>query len=159
MWHNLNWSYKVTFRLLLYSRQKMNYRGEYPIRKIAEEYGFIVSPHKLKWITFVGKYPVRTKIQVNGRILEQVSSSNCFGCEGLLTIDNDTENKLNKFKHICSTIHRILQYRTRKETKLTFYKTMAVSVALHESERWVLSKTHRTKTTSSKMKFLSKKTE
>lgn len=83
----------------------------------------------------MGKYPVRTKIHVNGRILEQVSSSNSFRCEGLLTIDSDTENKLNKFKHICGTIHRILKYRTRKETKLNFYKTMAVSVALHESER------------------------
>ena len=54
----------------------------------------------------------------------------------------DIKNKPNKFKHICGAIHRTLKYKTMKETKLKFYKTMAVPVALYGSETWAVSYTH-----------------
>ena len=57
----------------------------------------MLSPHKTKVMAFRGKYPVRTKIEVNGNILEQVSSFNYLGCEISLVVDSDVVNKLNKF--------------------------------------------------------------
>ena len=69
-------------------------------------------------------------------IRDRLSSFNYLGFEISPAVDCDVENK---FKHICGTIHRTLKYKTRKDTKLKFYKTIAVPVALYGSETWALS--------------------
>ena len=62
---------------------------------IRDRYGLVLSPNKTKVMAFRGKYPVRTKIEVNGNILEQVSSFNYLGCEISPAVDYDVKNKLN----------------------------------------------------------------
>ena len=69
--------------------------------------------------------------------MEKVASFNYVGSEISRAVDFDVKNKLNKFTLICPTIHRLLKYKTRKETKLTSYKTMAVPVPLYGSETGV----------------------
>ena len=66
----------------------------------------------------MGKYPVRTKIEISGKILKQLFTFEHLGCEISPTVDCDIENKRNTFKHICGTIYRTLKYKTRRETKL-----------------------------------------
>ena len=38
-------------------------------------------------------------------------------------IDIYWDSKLTKFRGICGTIHRDLKKKTRKDTRMTFYKT------------------------------------
>jgi hypothetical protein len=57
---------------------------------------------------------------------------------------------------LCGTIHRPLKNKTRKETRLTFYKTMAIPVLMYGSEIWVPTKKVQTRIQSTKMNFLRK---
>ena len=50
------------------------------------------------------------------------------------------------------TIHRILIHKTRKDSKVKFYKAMAIPVALYGSETWVLSHRDRGKVISAEKK-------
>lgn len=42
------------------------------MKNTEEEYGLIISVHKTKVMPFMGEYPVRTKTEVNGKIVEQI---------------------------------------------------------------------------------------
>ena len=90
------------------------------MKNIAEERGLIISPYKTKAMAFMGKYQIKTRIGVNEKILNQVSSCYYLGCEIFSRADCDVENKLNRFQHICETIHKTLKYKTRKKTKWKF---------------------------------------
>ena len=78
--------------------------GVFFLRNTAEEFGLLISPHK-NVMLFMGKYPVRTKTEINGQILEQKFSFNYLACNIPPTVDCGVKNKLNRFKHICGTIH------------------------------------------------------
>lgn len=86
--------------------------------------------------------------------MEQVSRFSYLGCEVTFLDNKDLTNKLNKFRYICGTIQKCLKNRTRKDTRLKFYKTMAVPVVLYGSETWVLSKREQTRLQAAEMKFL-----
>ena len=68
----------------------------------------MIPPQNTNLMSFMEKYSVRTKMEINGKILEQVCSFKYIGRDMSLTVDCDVENKLNNFKHICGTIKRTL---------------------------------------------------
>lgn len=102
----------------------------------------------------MGSDPVRSKIVVNNDIVEQVSSFNYLGCEMTYGYSNDVEQKLNKFNHICGTISRHLKNKTRKDTQVKFYKTIAVPTMLYGCECWILTERQRSRIQAQEMKFL-----
>jgi hypothetical protein len=57
---------------------------------------------------------------------------------------------------LCGTIHRNLKNKTRKETRLKFYKTMAIPALMYWSEIWVPTKRVQTRTQSTEINFLQK---
>jgi hypothetical protein len=57
---------------------------------------------------------------------------------------------------LCGTVHRTLKNKTRKETRLKFYKTMAIPALMYESEIWVPTKKVQTRIKSTEMNFLRK---
>lgn len=63
------------------------------------------------------------------------------------------EEKLNKFTHICRTISRTLKNKTRKDTQIKFYKTIAVPTLLDGSETWT-TKTEESRIQALEMRFL-----
>ncbi len=67
-------------------------------------------------MAFCGISPVRTKIVVDNKIIEQVSSFNYLGCE--IGHDEDTNKKLSKFQSVCGIIHRTIENKTRKEMRI-----------------------------------------
>jgi hypothetical protein len=67
--------------------------------------------------------------------------------------DND-DNKLAKFRNVCGTIHKYLKHKTRTDTHLKFFKTIAVPILIYDREAWVLSKREESKIQSSEMLFL-----
>jgi hypothetical protein len=57
---------------------------------------------------------------------------------------------------LCGPVHRNLKNKTRKETRLTFYKTMAVPALMYGSEIWVPTKKVQIRIQSTEMNFLRK---
>jgi hypothetical protein len=47
---------------------------------------------------------------------------------------------MNRFNEMCSTIRRILSNKTRKETKIQFYKAISVPKLTYVSEIWAITK-------------------
>lgn len=66
--------------------------------------------------------------------LEQIRHFNYLGCDISYDGDTDWERKLSAFRSICGTIHRNLKNKTRKDTRMKFYKTVAVPTFLYASE-------------------------
>ena len=87
-------------------------------------------------MAFWGKFPVRSKIVLEGTVLEQVSDFNYLGCT--ISIGNDTgrdiTTKISRFQMMCGVIHRTLRTKTRKDIRLKFHRTMAVPVSVYVFE-------------------------
>ena len=59
-------------------------------------------------MAFKGKHLVRSKIEIDGSVLEQVKQFNYLGCE--LSLDGEPEfYKKNRFQRICGTIRKHLK--------------------------------------------------
>jgi hypothetical protein len=113
-----------------------------------------ISIYKSKVMALEGKYPVRSKIMIKNKIIEQVKNFNYLGCDISYNYDDDLQNKLHKFQYMCSTIKRTQIHKTRKDTLLKFYKVMAVPVLLYGYENWALNRVDRRKTETGEMKLL-----
>lgn len=131
---------------------------QYAIHKLhllgKEDYNLSISTHKTKVMAHSGKFPIRTKIIVDNKPLEQVSHFDYLGCNITYDVDRDINNKISKFQWICGTINRTLKNKTRKETKLKFYKTMAVPVLTYGSESWIIKERDKSKLQAAEMRFL-----
>jgi len=72
-------------------------KAAHKFNQIITEYGLTISVQKTKFMAFKGRDPVRTKIVIDNKIIEQVNLfnylENMVFYEGELGIDN----KLNKF--------------------------------------------------------------
>lgn len=117
-------------------------------------YNLLISNTKTKVMAFIGKQPIRSKIIINNAAIEQVSHFNYLGCEVSYNKDNDVIQKLYKFQYMCGTISRTLKNKTRVDTQLKFYKTMAVPMLMYGSENWALNRSDVRKVETSEMKFL-----
>lgn len=105
-------------------------------------------------MAFKGKQPVRTKIIINDHIIEQVNHFNYLGHDIGYDKDHDIDIKLAKFQRICGTINRTCKNKFRRDTKLKFYKVMAIPVISYGSEMWTATKKQESKIQASEMKFL-----
>lgn len=130
----------------------------YILNQIAKNYDFIISKSKTKIMAFLGKQQIRSKIVIDDQSLEQVSNFKYLGCEMNIysRISKDINAKLSRFQMICGTIDKTLKNKTRKETRMKFYKTMAVPALLYGSEVWVSSNSTKRKIQSTEMRFLRK---
>ena len=117
---------------------------------MSKDYNLKISTDKTKIMTFEGKHLVRSKIEIDGSILEQVKEFNYFGCEPSLYGEID----LKKADcGICGTIRKHLK-KTRTDTQITFYKVVARPSLLYGSETWVTTKRDMTRLEAAEMRFL-----
>jgi len=63
---------------------------------------------------FKGKHLVRSEIEIDGSILEQVKQLNYLGCELSLKGESDFDIKLSRFQGICGTIRKHLKNTVQK---------------------------------------------
>jgi len=61
-----------------------------------------------------GKHLVRSKIEIDGSILEQMKQFNYLGCELSLDGEPDFDKKINRFQGICGTIRKHLKKTVQK---------------------------------------------
>jgi hypothetical protein len=80
-----------------------------------------------------GKHLVRSKIEIDGSILEQAKQFNYFGCELSLDGEPDFDKIIKRFQRVCGTIRKHLK-KTCTDTQIKFYKVVARSSLLYGSE-------------------------
>lgn len=124
------------------------------LNTICGEYHLKISIQKTKVMAFRGKHPVRSKIIINNTVIEQVSHFKYLGCDITYDYDKDVNIKTQRFQAICGTIAKNLKKKTRKETQIKFYKTMAIPTLLYGCEAWTLKKNDINRIQSAEMKFL-----
>jgi hypothetical protein len=129
-------------------------RSIFKLQTICSEFNFKISTSKTKVMAFLGKEPLRTKIELNGKPIEQVSHFKYLGCDISYEHDRDIGEKIQKFQMICGTINRTLKNKARTDTQLKFYKTMAVPTVMFGSETWTDTKKGYSKVQAAEMKFL-----
>jgi len=104
-------------------------------------------------MSFKGKHLVRSKIEIDGSILEQVQKFNYLECELSLDREPDFDKEVKRFQGICDTIRKHLK-KTRTDTQLKFYKVVARPSLLYGSETWVTTKRDITRLGAAEMRFL-----
>ena len=75
------------------------------LNQIITEYSLTISVQKTKPMAFKGRDPVRSKIVIDNKIIEQVNLFNYISCEGELEIDN----KLNNFLKITGILNNVFR--------------------------------------------------
>ena len=71
-----------------YSEDKIQ-KSVYILNQISKDYNLKISTDKTKIMTFKGKHLVRSKIEIDGSILEQVRKFNYLECE--LSLDGEPD--------------------------------------------------------------------
>ena len=88
-------------------------KAAHKLNRIITEYGLTISVQKTKSMAFKGWDPVRTKIVVDNKIIEQVNLFNYLGnmipYEGELDIDN----KLNNFLQITGILNNVFRQQKK----------------------------------------------
>jgi len=69
-------------------------KSVYILNQMRQDYNLKISTDKTKFMAFKGKHLMRSKIEIDGSILEQVKQFNYFGCE--LSLDGDQDFGKNK---------------------------------------------------------------
>jgi hypothetical protein len=115
-------------------------RAIHRLNVISKDHNMRIYFDKTKVLALRGKDPVRIKILINERILEQVLNFNSLGSNMGLNREIDINVKPQRFQQLCGTIKRTLAGKVRKLTLLRFYKIMTIPTLLYGSECWTLTK-------------------
>jgi len=106
-------------------------------------------------MAFKGRDPVRTKIVIDNKTIEQINSFNCSGnmtsYEGELDIDNKLNNIL-KNTVILKNLFR--PQKSLKKTRMKLYITLALPVLLYGSETWTIKAGDARRITAAEMKCM-----
>jgi len=72
-------------------------KSVYILKQMSKDYNLKISTNKTKIMAFKGKHLVRSKIEIDGSILQQVKQFNYLGCELILDGEPDFDKK-KKYK-------------------------------------------------------------
>ena len=101
-------------------------------------------------MAFCGKQPVRLKIVLEETLLEQIFEFNYL--DSVISIRYETGRRNYQSFRWCGIVRRILKNKTR----ITFYKTMTVSLLMYGCESWVPTRKILNRIQSLKMSFKNK---
>jgi len=109
---------------------------------------------KTKSMAFEGRDPVRTKIVIDNKIIENkvVYLGNMICYEKELDIDN----KLHSYLKITGILNNVFrpQKKTLKKTRIKLCNTLALPVLLYGSETWIIKARDARRITATEMKYM-----
>ena len=76
----------------------------YILNQMSKDYKLKISTDKTKIMAFKGKHLVRSKIEIDGLILDQVKKCNYLGCELSLDGEPDFDKKKREFKEYAALL-------------------------------------------------------
>jgi len=107
-----------------------------------------------KYVFFKGRDPVRTKIVIDNKIIEQVNS---FIYLGNISYEKelDIDNKLYNYFKITGIINNVFRpQKPLKKTTIKLHNTLALPVLLYGSETWTVKARDARRITAAEMKYM-----
>jgi len=129
------------------------HKSVYILNQISKDYNLKISIDKTKIMAFKWKHLVRSKIEIDGSILEHLRQFNYLGCE----LNLDGEPDFDKKKWTDSKEYEALLGKLKEnsaETQIKFYKVVARPSLLYGSETWVTTKRDVTGLEAAEMRFV-----
>ena len=106
-------------------------------------------------LAFKGRDPVRTKIVIDNKIIEQVNSFNCLGIMKSYEKELDIDNKLHNYLKITGVVNNVFRpQKTLKKTRIKLCNTLALPVLLYGSETWTIKARDARRITAAEMKYM-----
>ena len=103
-------------------------------------------------MAFEGRDPVRTKIVIDNKIIEQI---NLFNYLGNMISYEGIYNKLNNILKITDILNNVFRaQKTLKKTRIKLYNTLVLPVFLYGSETWTTKASDARRITAAEMKYM-----
>jgi hypothetical protein len=117
------------------------------------EHDSTISMQKTKLVAFKGQDPVRSKIIIDNRIIEQVNPFKYF--ETLITYEKevDINNILNEYLKITGIINNVFR---PQQTRIKLFNVLALPAVLYGSENWTIKTRDARTVTAAEMKCMRK---
>ena len=129
-------------------------KAAHKLNQIITKCGLTVSVQKTKLMLFKGCDPVRTKIVIDNKIIEQV---NLFNYLGNISYERelDIDNKLHYYLKITGILNNVFRLqKILKKTRIKLYNTLAHPVLLYGNETWTITARDARRITAAQMKYM-----
>lgn len=127
----------------------------YNFNQMAESFNMEISTDKSKVMAFLGKEPVRSKICINNKIIEQVKNFSYLGYQISYEEEKDLNEKIIKFNRAMGIINQIFKPTlVQKHTRTRIYKTLARPILCFGSEAWTIRNIDSQRLTAAEMRFM-----
>jgi hypothetical protein len=106
-------------------------------------------------VAFKGRDPIRSKIVIGNKTIEQVNSCNYLG--NLISYENemDIDNKLNNYLRITGIINNVFRpKKTLNKTRIKLCNKLALPILLYSSEIWTIKARDARRITAADMKYM-----
>jgi len=110
----LNTSLFADDQVIIQDSEHKLQKSVYILNQMSNDYNLKIFTEKTKIMAFKGKHLVRSKLEIDGSILEKVRQFNYLGCEMSLDGEPDFDKKINRFQEICGTVRKHLK-KTRTD--------------------------------------------
>ncbi|KAJ4431805.1 hypothetical protein ANN_20410 [Periplaneta americana] len=125
----------------------------YNFNQMAESFNMEISTDNSKVMAFLGKEPVRSKIFINNKIIEQVKNFRYLGYQTSYEEEKDLNEKIIKFNR--AIINQIFKPTlVQKHTRTRIYKTLARPILCFGSEAWTIRNIDSQRLTAAEMRFM-----
>jgi hypothetical protein len=121
--------------------------------KIIKKYDVKISSSKMETIGFCGRNVQRVKIEIEGKITEQVSNFNYLGYL-ISSDDNDISVKVQRYNKMNGIIKCHCGKHMTTDTKLQIHNVTSKAALCYGSENWIINKRDAQKLEAAKMRFL-----
>jgi hypothetical protein len=121
------------------------------------EHSLTVSVETTQLMAFQGQEPVRSKIETENQIIEQVNSFNYL--ENLMSYEKemDIDNKMNNYLKTTGIINNMFRpQKTLNKTGLQLYSTLALTGLLYGSQNWAIKARDTRRIKAAEMKYMRK---
>jgi len=96
-------------QVVIADREDNLQRAAHKINQIITEYGLTISVQKTKSMAFRGRDPVKTKIVIDNKIIEQVNLFNYLGNMISYKKELDIDNKLQNYLKITGILNNVFR--------------------------------------------------
>jgi hypothetical protein len=144
----------VDDQVIIADRKDNLQRAAHKLNQTITDYCLTISVQKTKSMAFRGRDPVRTKIVIDNKIIEQANSFNYLGNMISYEKELDIDNKLRNYLKIASILNNVLGHKTLKKTRIKLNNTLALPVLLCGSETWTIKARNARRITAAEIKYM-----
>ena len=128
-------------------------KAAYKLNHIITERGLTLSVQKTELVALKGREPVRSKIVMDNKIIDKVSSFNYLGNLVSCEEEVDIDSKLNNYFKITGIINNTNRpQKSLKKTRMKLHSTLTLPALLYCSDNWTITARDTIRITAAEMK-------